>query len=99
MRIAVPDLVANSYFPALAAEELRFYAAEGMEAHVELLAPAPRGDLQAMQGLYIGAAPGPDAALRSLLTDEGLDLARDDIRIGPVPGVDAPGTSFGVLAA
>ena len=42
MRLAVPDLVTNSYFPALAAEELGYYAAEGLEAHVELLAPAPR---------------------------------------------------------
>ena len=42
MRIAVPDLVTNSYFPALAAEELGYYAGEGLEAHVELLTPAPR---------------------------------------------------------
>jgi len=40
MRIAVPDLVTNSYFPALAAEELGFYRAEGLEAHVELVGPA-----------------------------------------------------------
>ena len=41
MRIAVPDLVTNSYFPALAAEELQLYAAEGVDANVELLTPAP----------------------------------------------------------
>jgi NitT/TauT family transport system substrate-binding protein len=75
MHIAVPDLVTNSYFPALAAEELGYYAAEGLEAHVELL----------------GAAPGP--------VDEGIDPARDGVRIGPVPGMDAPEASFGVLAA
>ena len=40
MLIAVPDLVTNSYFPALAAEELGFYRTEGVDAHVELLAPA-----------------------------------------------------------
>ena len=38
----MPDFVTNSYFPAFAAEELGYYAAEGIEAHVELLAPAPR---------------------------------------------------------
>lgn len=41
MCIAVPDLVTNSYFPALAAEELGYHAAEGLEVHIELLAPAP----------------------------------------------------------
>src|SRR5437016_4788346 len=120
MRIAVPDLVTNSYFPALAAEELGLYRAEGVDAHVDLLAPAlgamaalkagdvelvvtgahttltafpgwqgaklavavaqgtpwllvlrsdvaaVRGDVGAVKGLRIGAAPGPDAALRRL---------------------------------
>src|SRR5881296_2468854 len=50
MRIAVPDLVTNSYFPALAAEELGLYAAEGVDAHVELLSPA----LGAMAALKAG---------------------------------------------
>ena len=37
MRIATPDLVTNSYFPALAAEELGIYREQGLDAHVELL--------------------------------------------------------------
>jgi ABC-type nitrate/sulfonate/bicarbonate transport system substrate-binding protein len=119
MRLVVPDLVSNSYFPALAAEDLGCYAAEGLEAHVDILSPAPsamaalragtvdavagaartvlsafvqwqgarlvvalsqgtpwllvlradvpaqRGEWQAVQGLRIGAAPGPDAVLWS----------------------------------
>ncbi len=131
MRIAVPDLVTNSYFPALAAEELGLYRAEGVDAHVDLLAPAlgamaalksgdvefvvtgahttltafpgwqgaklavavaqgtpwllvlrsdvaaVRGDVGAVKGLRIGAAPGPDAALRRLLAEAGIDLERD----------------------
>lgn len=36
MRIAAVDLVSNTCFPALAAEELGFYQAEGLDAHVEL---------------------------------------------------------------
>jgi ABC-type nitrate/sulfonate/bicarbonate transport system substrate-binding protein len=36
MRIAAVDLVSNTCFPALAAEELGFYTAEGLDAHVEL---------------------------------------------------------------
>lgn len=37
MRIAAVDLVSNTCFPALAAEELGFYKAEGLDAHVELV--------------------------------------------------------------
>jgi NitT/TauT family transport system substrate-binding protein len=37
MKIATPDLVTNSYFPALAAEELGVYRQEGVDAHIELL--------------------------------------------------------------
>jgi NitT/TauT family transport system substrate-binding protein len=152
MRIATPDLVTNSYFPALAAEELGVYREEGVEAHVELLPsleavnalrdgtvdfvaggahttllafpewrgaklvvtlsrgtpwllvlradlPARRGDITAVKGLRIGAAPGPDRAFRHLLAEVGLDPARDQIMIGPVPGALEPGVSFGVAAA
>jgi ABC-type nitrate/sulfonate/bicarbonate transport system substrate-binding protein len=152
-RIAVPDLVTNSYFPALAAEELGCYRAAGLEAHVELLTPAPRamaalrdgqvefvvtgahsalaafpggrgvklvvavaqgtpwllvlradltarrGDVQAVRGLRIGAAPGPDAALLRLLAESGVDPQRDGVHITRVPGAEHPGASFGVLAA
>jgi len=37
MKIATPDLVTNSYFPALAAEELGLFRENGVDAHVELL--------------------------------------------------------------
>ena len=152
MRIATPDLVTNSYFPALAAEELGLYRDEGLDAHVELLPSldavnalrdgavefvaggahstllafprwrgaklvvtlsegtpwllvlhadlrAPRGDVSAVKGLRIGAAPGPDRALLRLLDEVGLDPGRDRISIGPVPGAQEPGASFGVVAA
>jgi NitT/TauT family transport system substrate-binding protein len=39
VRIAVPDLISNSYFPALAAVELGCLRDEGVEATVELLFP------------------------------------------------------------
>lgn len=50
MRIATPDLVTNSYFPALAAEELGLYREEGLDAHVELLP-----SLEAVNALRDGA--------------------------------------------
>ncbi len=153
MRIAVPDLISNSYFPAVAAVELGFFKSEGLDATVELLFPVPktmealraeeldlvagsahatltafrdwngakllaalaqrmywllvlrsdlgarRGDLSAVKGLRIGAAPGPDAGLRRLLVEAGIDLERDRVQIGPIPGATGSGVSFGVSAA
>jgi len=42
LKIAVPDLVSNSYFPAIAAVELGCFAEQGMEASVELIFPVDR---------------------------------------------------------
>ena len=153
MRIAVPDLVSNSYFPAVAAVELGFFQTEGIDAELEMVFPVGRamdalregsvdfvagpahatlsafpgwqgakllsalaqhtfwvlvtrsnlgvqpGDVSALKGLRIGAAPGPDAALRQLLAEAGVDAERDGVSLGPVPGSGEAGVSFGVHAA
>ena len=39
MKLAVPDLISNSYFPAIAAVELGCFAAEGLEVGLELISP------------------------------------------------------------
>jgi NitT/TauT family transport system substrate-binding protein len=39
MKIAVPDVISNSYFPAVAAVELGFFAAEGLDVELELVFP------------------------------------------------------------
>jgi len=152
LRIAIPDLVSPSYFPAIAAVELGFLAREGIEARIELVFPvtrtyeqlrdgavdlvggaahAPlyafpdwsgcrlvaalarnmywflvvrrdlgvrRGDLAALRGLRIGAAPGPVDGLKRMLRAAGVDPERD-LNIGPVPGTAGAGVSFGVAAA
>ena len=153
MRIAVPDLISNSYFPAVAAIELGFFKAEGLDAELELIFPVPKtmedlrdgkldfvagaahatlqafpnwkgakllaalaqntywmlvlkadlnakmGDVDAVKGLRIGAAPGPDSTIRQLLVEAGIDLERDNVNVGPVPGSTGAGVSFGVNAA
>ena len=153
MRITVPDLVSNSYFPALAAVELGFFQAQGIGMELEMISPAGGtmealrdrrvdfvagpahatlsafpgwlgakllaalsqhtywllvlrsdlgvrpGDVAAVKGLRIGAAPGPDAALRRLLAEAGIDPARDGVALAPVPGSGEAGVSFGVHAA
>ncbi len=152
LRVAIPDMVSPSYFPAIAAVELGFFKKEGLDATIELLFPvtktyealrdgtvdfvggaahaplyafknwagcklvcalsqhmywflivrkdlnARRGDLAALKGLRIGAAPGPVDGLKRMLTDVGIDPERD-VRIGPVPGTAGAGVSFGVAAA
>lgn len=42
MKIAVPDLISNSYFPAAAAVELGFFKQEGLDAELELIFPVDK---------------------------------------------------------
>ena len=153
MKIAVPDLVSNSYFPAIAALELGFFEREGLDLTLEHIFPvttclelmragevafvagtahavpqvfpggegakllaalaqrmywllvlrtdlgAKRGELEAVKGLRIGAAPMVEQGLRGLLADAGIDIERDAVTIMPVPGSSAAGASFGLQAA
>ena len=39
MKLAVPDLISNSYFPAVAAVELGFFARQGLDVALELMVP------------------------------------------------------------
>jgi ABC-type nitrate/sulfonate/bicarbonate transport system substrate-binding protein len=39
MKLAVPDLISNSYFPAVAAVELGFFRAEGLDVELEMIFP------------------------------------------------------------
>jgi NitT/TauT family transport system substrate-binding protein len=62
MRIAVPDYVSNSYFPAIAALELGYLAAEGVDATVELLFPVTDAAVALRErriDLLAGAAHAP----------------------------------------
>lgn len=153
MRIGVPDLVSNSYFPAIAAVDLGAFEDEGLDADIELVFPvtramemlrdgeldyvagsahavltafprwegasliaalaqhmywflvlrsdlgAQRGDVEAVKGLRIGAAPGPRDGLEQMLREADIDPERDGVQIGPVPGALEAGVSFGVQAA
>ena len=42
MKLAVPDLISNSYFPAAAAVELGFFKEEGLDVSLELVFPVDR---------------------------------------------------------
>lgn len=152
LRIAAVDLVSNTCFPALAADELGFFKAEGLDTRIELAAmlgatkalrsgaadamiagsvhdvltefpdwkdvkiavalsqgtpwlltvrgdlAAKRGDLQALRGLRLTAAEGPDLALKQMLVGVGIDPAKD-LQIIELPGAKSRDVSFGVFAA
>lgn len=57
-----------------------------------------RGDLEAVKGLQIGAAPGPVDGLEQMLEAAGID-PDEDVDIAPVPGTGGEGVSFGITAA
>ena len=57
-----------------------------------------RGDVAALKGRHIGAAPWVELGFRRLLTESGID-PDNDLTIAPVPGTIRPGVSFGVTAA
>jgi ABC-type nitrate/sulfonate/bicarbonate transport system substrate-binding protein len=42
MKLAVPDMISNSYFPAIAAIELGMFAQEGLEVTLELIYPVDK---------------------------------------------------------
>src|SRR5712671_2156982 len=42
MKLAVPDMISNSYFPAIAAAELGFFQREGLDVEVELVFPVDK---------------------------------------------------------
>jgi len=153
VKLAVPDMISNSYFPAIAAIELGFFEREGLDVALELIFPvdkayaalrdgtidfvggsahsalsafpnwqgvklicaqaqgmywflvmhadldARRGDVDCVKGRSIGAAPWVEMGLRRLLIESGIDLARDEVKIAPVPGAAGAGVNFGVTAA
>src|ERR1700756_205116 len=51
MKLAVPDLISNSYFPAVAAVELGLFKEEGLDVELELVFPVDK----AYQALRDGA--------------------------------------------
>lgn len=58
MRIAVLDFVTNTSFPVLAAEELGFFKAEGLDAQIKLITPASRAISALREGATDAFASG-----------------------------------------
>ena len=74
MRIAVPDLISPSYFPALAAVELGFFQREGLDATHDLRAPADRTYTDLRDGQVEFVAAEAHAALAAFPGWRGVKL-------------------------
>lgn len=62
LKICYPDLVSNSYFPAVAAVELGFFEKEGIDAQHELIFPVPESFAALRDGrvdMVAGSAHAP----------------------------------------
>jgi ABC-type nitrate/sulfonate/bicarbonate transport system substrate-binding protein len=90
-----------SAFPGFKGAKLICAQAQGMYWFLVMRADLgiARGDLAALKGRRIGAAPWVEMGLRRVLITAGLDLARDEIVIAPVPGATGTTTNFGLTAA
>jgi ABC-type nitrate/sulfonate/bicarbonate transport system substrate-binding protein len=74
MKLAVPDMISPSYFPALAAVELGFFAREGLQVTHELRAPANRTYTDLRDGEVAFVAAEAHAALAAFPAWQGVKL-------------------------
>lgn len=74
IKIAVPDLISNSYFPAIAAVELGCFAAQGIDASVELIFPVDKAYAALRDGAVDCVAGSAHSALSAFPEWEGVKL-------------------------
>ena len=74
MKIAVPDLISNSYFPAVAAVELGFFAREGLDASIELIFPVNKAYEALRDGIVDFVAGSAHSALAAFPNWQGVKL-------------------------
>ena len=95
---SVHDLLTE--FPGWAGAKLAVALSQGTPWLLTVRAdlPARRGDIEALRGLRLTAAEGPDLAFKQMLRSAGLDPGRD-LEIVELPGARERHVSFGVFAA
>lgn len=74
MKIAVPDLISNSYFPAPAAVELGFFEAEGLEMSYELIFPVDDANRKMRDGEFDFVAGSAHSTLAAFPEWKGAKL-------------------------
>jgi NitT/TauT family transport system substrate-binding protein len=74
MKIAVPDIISNSYLPAAAAVELGFFAEHGLDVSLELIFPVDRAYAALRDGAVDFVAGSAHSALASFPEWRGVKL-------------------------
>jgi ABC-type nitrate/sulfonate/bicarbonate transport system substrate-binding protein len=74
MKLAVPDLISNSYFPAVAAVELGFFKEEGLEVDLELVFPVDRAYREMRDGTVDFVGGSAHSALAAFPEWQGAKL-------------------------
>jgi len=74
LRLAVPDLISNSYFPVIAAVELGCFAAEGLEVTHELIFPVDKAYEALRDGVIDFVGGSSHSALAAFPEWRGVDL-------------------------
>ena len=74
MKLAVPDMISNSYFPAIAAIELGFFRKEGLEVELELIFPVDKAYAALRSGAVDFVGGSAHSALAAFPQWEGVKL-------------------------
>src|ERR1700752_930660 len=74
MKLAVPDMISNSYFPAIAAIELGFFKEEGLDVELELIFPVDKTYEALRDGKIEFVAGSAHSALAAFPKWEGVKL-------------------------
>ena len=74
MKLAVPDMISNSYFPAIAAIELDFFKAQGLDVELELIFPVDRAYAALRDGAVDFVAGSAHSALAAFPDWKGVKL-------------------------
>ena len=74
MKFAVPDMISNSYFPAIAAIELGFFREEGFDVELELLFPVDKTYAALRDGKIDIVAGSAHSALAAFPQWQGVKL-------------------------
>src|ERR1700722_8542856 len=103
MKLAVPDLISNSYFPAVAAVELGLFAKQGLDVSLELIFPVDKayqalrdGEIDFVGGsAHSALAAFPEWKGCKLLCAQGQGMywflvMRSDLKAGRYRGREGP---------
>jgi ABC-type nitrate/sulfonate/bicarbonate transport system substrate-binding protein len=74
MKLAVPDMISNSYFPAIAAAQLGFFRQEGLNVEVELMFPVDKAYAALRDGAVDFVGGSAHSALAAFPEWQGVKL-------------------------